>query len=100
MSDQVSIVRVGRPRATSGFSLVDIVIALAVIAIAILGVMSLLIALKSRNETFNTSRHAVRACQEVLELALAESQVMPMTEWAAKWNASTFEPRKVFVLDK
>ncbi|HEX7899734.1 MAG TPA: hypothetical protein VF950_18340 [Planctomycetota bacterium] len=75
-------------------------IALAVIAIAILGVMSLLIALQARNESFNTSRQAVRACQEVLEVAITESAVMPMDEWAGKWDGVPFEPRKVFVLEK
>lgn len=89
----------GRAR-RAGFTLVDVVIALAVLAIGVLGVISLLLALKARNESFSTARQATRACQEVMELALAESQVMPLASWAAKWDAQTFQPRKVFVLDK
>jgi Tfp pilus assembly protein PilV len=98
MSDRS--IRPGRSRSASGFSLVDVVIALSVLSIGILGVISLMIALKARNETFNTSRHAVRACQEVMELALAESQVMTLPAWANKWDRQTFQPRKVFALDK
>lgn len=90
----------GPARRAGGFTLVDVMIALAVLAVAILGVVSLMLALKARNESYSTSRHAVRACQEVLELALAESQVYPLPQWAARWNGQVFQPRKVFVLDK
>jgi len=99
MSDRVGTVRDGSRRAR-GFTLVDVMIALVVIAIGVLGMLSLLLALKSRNESFNTTRHAVRACQEVLELSLAESQVLSTTAWLAKWNNAAFIPRKVFSLDK
>ena len=99
MSDRVGAVRGGSRRA-SGFTLVDVMIALAVIAIGVLGMISLLLVLKSRNESFNTSRHAVRACQEVLEVSLAESQVMSTSAWIDKWNNAAFLPRKVFSLDK
>lgn len=89
-----------RQRRSAGFSLVDVVIALAVLAVAVLGVFSLIVALKARNESHAGSRHATRACQEVLELALAESQVLPLATWAAKWNGQDFQPRKLFVADK
>ena len=99
MSDRVSPVRGGSRRA-SGFTLVDVMIALMVIAIGVLGMMSLLLLLKARNESFNSTRHAVRACQEVLELSLAESRVLSTTAWFNKWNDAAFMPRKVFSLDK
>ena len=83
MSHQVSPVRGGSRRA-SGFTLVDVMIALMVIAIGVLGMMSLLLLLKARNESFNSTRHAVRACQEVLELSLAESRVLSTTSVNSK----------------
>ena len=100
MSPQPKSLRIGRPRRTSGFSLLDVMLALAVLAVAILGVFSLLLALRTRNDSFSAGRHAVRACQEVLELALADSQVRPLGDWAAFWDRQVFQPRKVFVLDK
>jgi len=99
MSDRVGAVRGGSRRA-SGFSLVDVMIALAVIAIGVLGMMSLLLVLRSRNESFNTTRHAVRACQEVLELSLNEIQILSTPAWLAKWSNASFIPRKIFSLDK
>jgi type II secretory pathway pseudopilin PulG len=90
----------GGRRRTGGFTLVDVVIALAVMVVAVLGIISLLLALQSRNESFNTSRHAVRACQEVMELAITEMQVLPLSVWVDKWGKATFVPRKVFILDK
>ena len=99
MSDSV-IGRVGPPRKTGGFTLVDVVIALAVIVIGILGVMSLLLGLQSRNESLNTSRHAVRACQEMLEVVMTDKMLYPHDVWVGLWNNQTFQPRKVFVLDK
>lgn len=99
MSDRVVIVRGGSRRA-GGFTLVDVMIALAVIAVGVLGMMSLLLVLRSRNESFNTTRHAVRACQEVLELSLNEIQILSTPAWLAKWSNASFIPRKVFSLDK
>ena len=88
-----------RPR-TAGFSLIDVMLALSVLAVAILGIVSLLLALRTRNESSSHARLATRACQEVMELALSQSHVMPLPQWAAFWNVQRFQPRKVFVLDK
>jgi len=100
MSDRAATVRVGLPKGTSGFTLVDVVIALAVIIIGILGVISLLLALQSRNESLNTSRHAVRACQEMMEVVMTDKMLYPHDVWVDLWNDQRFQPRKVFVLDK
>ena len=99
MSDRVSALR-ARPGRTGGFTLVDVVIALSVIAIGILGVVSLLLALKARNESLSTSRHAVLACQEMLEVVLTDKLVLPHDQWVSTWNKFDFQPRKLFVLDK
>jgi Tfp pilus assembly protein PilV len=84
----------------AGFSLIDVMMALSVLAVAILGVVSLLLALRARNESSSQARLATRACQEVMELALSQSHVMPLPQWAAYWNVQRFQPRKLFVLDK
>jgi type II secretory pathway pseudopilin PulG len=100
MSDRAVTVRVGLPKGASGFTLVDVVIALAVVIIGILGVISLLLVLRSRNESLNTSRHAVRACQEMMEVVMTDKMLYPHDVWVCLWNDHRFQPRKVFVLDK
>lgn len=100
MSEGVGYLPVRRPRRTAGFSLVDVMFALAVLAVGLLGVMSLLLALRARNESSSQARLATRACQEVMELALSQSYVRPLPQWAAFWNVQRFQPRKLLVLDK
>lgn len=95
-----------RAKRTGGFSLVDVVIALAVLAVGVLGVISLLLMLKTRNEAHSTSRHSLRACQEVMELVLAEMKLFHsqgnLAGWTRKWNEDIpgWQPRKVVILDK
>lgn len=97
---------IARPRRkgrAGGFTLVDVVLALAVLSVGVLGVVSLLLMLKTRNEAHSTSRHATRACQEVMELVLAEmraNRANLTAGWLHAWNGQEFQPRKVVVLDK
>lgn len=91
-------VRKGR-RGAGGFTLVDVVFALALIAVAILGIISLMLVLKARNEAHSLTRHATRACQEVMEHILADFK-SGHADPAGKWNGKEFQPRKVVALDK
>jgi hypothetical protein len=75
-------------------------LALMVLAVAVLGVISLLLVLRSRNESSASARHATRACQEMMELVLGQSHVKTMPQLAAFWNVQTFKPKKVFLAEK
>ncbi len=53
-----------------GFSLLEVVMALGVLAVSFFGVISLLALLQSQNQTQHESRWAYKACQKALEWAL------------------------------
>ena len=60
-------VRVGR----AGFSILEVVISMGIVAIAITGTLGVLLAVHQHNTASTEASLAYRACQEVLELMLA-----------------------------
>lgn len=107
-------VRFGR-KGAGGFSLVDLVFALAIVAVAILGIISMMLAIKARNESHSAARVALRACQEYMELILATQKagiIDPATNQAKHFDAAgeplwiktfhdlPFQPLKLVKFDK
>lgn len=91
--------RIRKGQKAGGFSLVDVIFALTIVTIAILGVISLMMALRARNDAQSTSRHATQACQEVMEHVLADIRANT-PGWFGKWNNKVFQPKKVVSVDK
>ena len=60
-----------RKRSQAGMTLLEIVIAFMVLAIAIVGTMSLIIVVASHNEARAESNMAYKACQDILERLLS-----------------------------
>ncbi len=57
-------------RRRGGFTLIEIVVALMILAIALVGLVSLILAVQTHNQSFSDARMSHKACQEVMELLL------------------------------
>lgn len=74
-------------RGRAGLTLVEIAVASVVFSIAVIGSFSLITAVQSHNQSFEDSRLATKACQEVMELVLLDSHnYANLASWADKWN--------------
>lgn len=74
-------------RGEAGLTLLEILISSVVLVIAILGSFSLIVSVQTHNQSFSDSRLATKACQEVMEMVLADSHATPnLATWVNKWN--------------
>jgi len=86
--------------ATGGFTLLELMIALAVLAVGILGGFSTVLVVRRHNQATADLRHAYRACQQMMDLVLtrkgpADSQGASTSEqWKANWDGRLWEAVK------
>jgi type II secretory pathway pseudopilin PulG len=57
-------------RGRGGFSLIDLMVAMVILAVALVGVIGLILAVQTHNQSFSDSRLAYKASQEVMEQLL------------------------------
>jgi uncharacterized protein (TIGR02598 family) len=80
----------GPGRAEGGFSLLEVMIAMAVLAIAMAGILGLLLVTHQHNQSASETTMAYKACQEVME----QLQGMTYDEVLAQ-NGVTFAAKKL-----
>ena len=86
--------------ATRGFTILELMIALAVLAIGLLGGFSTVLAIRSHNQGTADLRYAYRACQQMMDLVLTRkgpvsgAAANTPEEWAANWDNKKWDAVK------
>ena len=86
--------------ATRGFTLLELMIALAVLATGILGGFSTVLMIRRHNQSTADLRHAYRACQQMMDLVLTRNGPLSTDgagtpdQWASNWNGKRWEAVK------
>ncbi len=77
-------------RSQGGFSLLEIMIAMVVLAVAMFGVLGLLLVTHQHNQSTSESAHAYKSCQEIME----QLQAMSYDDMLGQ-NGVTFVAKKL-----
>ena len=72
-------------KSARGVTLVETLIAMSVLVIAIIGMITMSLKVKSFNEDQNDKRDALKACQEIMELIL-NVETTNAVDWQTDWT--------------
>jgi hypothetical protein len=76
----------------AGMTLTEVMLSLGILAITMTGIMGLIVSVSRHNQSFSDSRHAYKACQEVMAVVInsfeQERKKSPplWTAWRTDWN--------------